>query len=269
MFRIRPRDRSYYLHRPDGCTVLTIERHGWKGNEFGLWLPETVVVDGEIVWCNWRGDPHQDWQEDGDGRWSWAIELDDIEFRAMLEPDPEQGSLWYSHHFTNCGKRPRSEFGTQTCFHLVNAPQFISVHGERIWANLDGQWTTTDQVPRSESPDPNRVRFLREGLRSERTVVPITKFPSAIVPEAAHHPLIVAESFDGEASVGVACRGLKFLFNNNDCILRCIHSEPHPIPCLDPGQTATQEGVVVLCNGDHTVCQDQFERATAARWTAG
>ena len=55
----------------------------------------------------------------------------------------------------------------------------------------------------------------------------------------------------------------------NDCILRCIHSEPHPIPRLDPGQTATQEGVLVFSDGDHLACRDQYERATSARWAAG
>jgi len=69
--------------------------------------------------------------------------------------------------------------------------------GERIWVCLDGQWTTTDAVPRPESPDPRRVSFLREGVRSERTVIPVTDFPSVVMPEQACHPLMIAEMFGG------------------------------------------------------------------------
>ena len=42
VFRIRAVDRRYDLHRPKGCTLLAIEVARWPGNEFGLWLPETV-----------------------------------------------------------------------------------------------------------------------------------------------------------------------------------------------------------------------------------
>ena len=153
-----------------------------------------------------------------------------------------------------------------TCFHLVNAPQFISICGERIWANLDGKWTTTDRVPRSESPDPNRVGFLREGQRSERTVVPQKGFLWAIMPQAAHHPLFVAEAFGGKASVGVASRDFQRLFNNNDYILRCLHSSSDPIPELKPGETQTQEGMIVFCDGDHEAALRVFERAVSKRW---
>jgi hypothetical protein len=48
-FRIRALDRLYDLH-PKGCTLLAIEVAGWPGNEFGLWLPETVYVLGKVVW---------------------------------------------------------------------------------------------------------------------------------------------------------------------------------------------------------------------------
>ena len=148
----------------------------------------------------------------------------------------------------------------------MNAPQFISIHGERIWACLDGEWTTTDTVPRDMSPDPRRVYFLKEGLRKERTVVPILDFPSAIMPQAASHPLIIAENFRGDSSVGIACRTFDRLFNNNDSILRCIHSMPAPVPKLESGETATQDGVILFCRGNHSDLLRHFDRVVSQAW---
>jgi hypothetical protein len=124
----------------------------------------------------------------------------------------------------------------------------------------------TGRVPRQESPDPRRVSFLRKGVRTERTVVPSTGFPSAIMPEAACHPLFVAERFDGRASVAIACKNFKKLFNNNDCILRCLHSEPFPIEQLLLGQNAQQEGIILFCDGGHDEARAQFEKLTGPRW---
>ena len=53
LFRIRALDRKYDLHREKGCTLLAIEVAGWPGNEFGLWLPETIYLEGRVVWGNW------------------------------------------------------------------------------------------------------------------------------------------------------------------------------------------------------------------------
>ena len=59
LFRIRALDRKYDLHRQKGCTLLAIEVAGWPGNEFGLWLPETVYLAGKVVWGNWWDNAHQ------------------------------------------------------------------------------------------------------------------------------------------------------------------------------------------------------------------
>jgi hypothetical protein len=258
-------DRVYDLHRPRGCTVLAIEVSFWPGNEFGLWLPETVFVGGEVVWGNWMEDATQSWAKRGD-TFEWCKELGGLDYRAELRPDPARSCLWYTHTFTNRSFAPMSGLSTYTCLHLVNAPQFISIAGERIWACLDGQWTTTDTVPRQESPDPRRVFFLKEGLREERTVVPSEGFPSATMPEQACHPLMIAESFRSDGSVGIACRDFHRLFNNNDSELRCIHSEPLPIEHLAAGESKDQEGVIVFCQGDHTELVRQFRATICDVW---
>jgi hypothetical protein len=268
MFQIGIQDRIYDLHRPKGCTVLTIEVEHWPGNEFGLWLPETVWVNNQIAWCNWSEDAHQSWERQ-DGKYLWRKHLGKTEIVSALRPDPDNSSLWYSHSFTSLSNEVLSGLQTQTCLHLVNAPQFISVKGERIWACLDGAWTTTDKVPRQESPDTRRVSFLRKGIRSERTVVPSKGFPSALMPEQAHHPLLIAENFDGSGAVGIACRNWRSLFNNNDCILRCIHSEPHAVESLVPGATAAQEGVIAFCRGDHQALSAHFEAIVPQEWLVG
>jgi hypothetical protein len=268
VFRIAFEDRAYDLHRPHGCTVLTIEAEFWPGNEFGLWLPETLYVGSEIVWCNWKGDAHQSWQRVGDAL-QWSRSLDRFRIVSSLEPDPGNSCIWYRHSFQNTSEAPIAGLNSQTCFHLVNAPQFISIRGERIWACLDGQWRTTDGVPRAESPDPRRVSFLREGVRTERTVVPVTSFPSAIMPEQASHPLMIAEMFGGRGSVGIACKDCRKLFNNNDSILRCLHSEPFPIESLAPGESWDQEGVLLFCEGDHEALLDLFEAVAPGGWDGG
>jgi len=88
------------------------------------------------------------------------------------------------------------------------------------------------------------------------------------MPEAACHPLIVAERFDRKASVGIACKNFKMLFNNNDCILRCIHSEPFPLTSLLPGQRAEQQGIIIFLEAGHDEMRKQFEELVNSRWGA-
>lgn len=267
MFAISIDDRVYDGHRPDGCTTIAIEHADWPGNEFGLWLPEGISVDGRTTWGNWKEDcTHQDFTLDSRGRPTWKYSKGGFELISTLTPDEENSCLWCRHAFRNISDRPLFKLCTQTCFHLVNAPQFISIRGERIWACLDGQWTTTDKVPRHESPDPRRIGFLKEGVRDERTVIKIHSFPSATMAETAHHPLFIAESFGATASVGVASRNFRSLFNNNDCILRCIHSEPFPIEKLMPGESEDLESVILFSKGNHEVLLERFEELKSRYW---
>ena len=266
-FTIVIEDRPYDHHRPKGCTVLIIKNTDWPGNEFGLWLPETIYINDEIRWCNWSGeDIHQDWSKESNGNLLWKYSTDIFEITSILIPDEHNSCLWYRHTFKNNSNAVLRKLNTQTCFHLVNAPQFISYKGERIWANLDGSWTTTDNVPRHESPDPRRVVFLKNGVRSERTVVPITTFPSAIMPESAHHSLFIAENFQSTASVGIASRNFYKLFNNNDSILRCIHSEPFPITNLKPGESTNQDAVIIFHNGNYLSLLKHYEKKINNNW---
>jgi len=248
--------------------VLAIEVAYWPGNEFGLWMPETVFVSGKTVWGNWWEDAHQDFEQDPRGRWVTRRVFDQFTITSVLAPDPARSCLWYRHTFENTGRATLQGLNTQTCFHLVNAPQFISLQGSRIWASLDGRWMTTDRVERERSPDPRRVVFLREGLRKERTVVSLKGFPRAMMPEAAHHPLFIAENFEGNGSVGIASRHFEQLFNNNDPILRCLHSEPMPIAELEPGRKAHQDAALIFCKGDHQGLLGHYQRRIASSWPA-
>ena len=215
-FNINVYDRMYDGHRPKGCTTIAIEYADWPGNEFGLWLPEGISVNGKTMWGNWKEDgTHQDFTLDSQGRLTWKYSKESFQLISTLTPDEKNSCLWCHHTFRNKSDKPLSKLSTQTCFHLVNAPQFISIRGERLRACLDGQWTTTDKVPRHESPDPRRIGFLKEGVRSERTVIKVKSFPSATMAETAHHPLFIAESFGAAASVGVASGNFRSLFNNN------------------------------------------------------
>ena len=250
MFEINIEDRTYDLHRPNGCTVITIKYRDWPGNEFGLWLPETISVNEKPAWANFT-NVHQDWKRDTQGTLSWKISFPNFDFHSSLTPDIQNSCLWYEHSFKNVSGQPLTKLNTGTCFHLVNAPQFISIEGERLWACLDGKWITTDKVPRDKSPDPRRISFLKEGIRTERTVVPLKRFSVAIMPETACCPLFIAENFNSTGSVGIACRNFYKLFNNNDPILRCIHSEGFPLEKLSPSERDTQKGVIVFYQGDH------------------
>ena len=85
------------------------------------------------------------------------------------------------------------------------------------------------------------------------------------MPPAAHHPLIVAEAFDQTASVGIAASEVDYLFNNNDSILRCIHSEP-PAVSAAPGESAVQEGLILFAEGAYRRVVAQHDRIAPARW---
>jgi hypothetical protein len=265
-FRIRALDRKYDLHREKGCTLLAIEVANWPGNEFGLWLPETVYLSEKVVWGNWWSNAHQEFEENSRGVWTTKRAFNQFMVISKLTPDPARSCMWYRHTFRNTGNETLRELNSQTCFHLVNAPQFISLRGSRIWANLDGQWMTTDKVERDQSPDPRRVAFFRRGVRSERTVIPWEGFAGATMPEAAFHPLFIAENFQGNASVGIAARNFEKLFNNNDPILRCLHSESMPVRQLEPGQSAHQDSVVIFYNGDHRAILEHYTNHIEPNW---
>jgi hypothetical protein len=267
-FTIQISDRMYDCHRPAGCTTIAITFADWPGNEFGLWLPETVRQQGERVYTNGArdGSQHQNWVRQANGQYIWRLIRERLTFTSTLTIDEEHSCLWWRYEFMNTSAEPLRELNSQTCFHMVNAPQFISIKGERLWANLDARWITTDQVPRHESPDPRRVQFLAKGLRTERTVIRVEKgFPHATMAEAASHPLFIAENFGATGSVGIASRNFRNVTNNNDYILRCLHSDPMPIDELEPGATAAQDGVLLFSRGDHRKCLEQFKEVTA-RW---
>ena len=260
------------VYRRKGCTVFLIERAGWEGNEFRLWLPEDVVG-----WRNWGPDAIQDWRTLEDGRLEWRHSVSlreadpplEVDLSAGISADQENDCLWYSITATNTGDAPTDIFRPSTCFQLFNAPEFISIRGERLWACLDGKWTTTDTVPREKSRDPRRVRFLREGLRKERTVVHNEGFPFSTMPEAAGHPLIMAESRDGGKCVGIASGNMGCLFNNNDPVLRCIHSDPLVVEGIPVGGRAEAKGVILFCDGNHEALLERFEGIVPDGWWRG
>jgi len=263
--QVRAEDRAYDLHRPDGCTVLVITRVGWEGNEFGLWLPEVAAS-----WNNWSGpDSIQHWAQTSEGKLEWSHSLEEAHLACTLEIDPERDCLWYRIAITNTSHATVKDVPTQTCFHLVNAPEFISIYGERLWACLDGDWRTTDTVPRQESLDPRRVTFLRKGVREERTIIHSYELPSSILAETACHPLFIAESFDRRKSVGIACRNMYEIANNNDYILRCLHSEPPSFAEIPPGETGLVEGVILSCDGDHSALLERYEMVAPRDWWEG
>lgn len=266
MLTVTIEDRPYYCHRPVPCTALLIAREEWPGQEFGFWLPETVLVDGEVVRGNWlEGGYTQQWRREGDAL-AWAWDGPGFTLTSTLRIDQARACLWFAHAFRNTGDAPLTGLDTKSCFHLMNAPRFVSIRGERYWAMLDGAWTTTDTVPRHLSPDPHRVIFRAKGLNPAREVIPQYVFPAAVMPQEAHHPLFIAESLDGAASVAIAARDMRDIFNNNDYILRCLHSEPAPLPPLAPGAAAAQEGVILFVDGDHAAALARFAEVTAGRW---
>ncbi|MFA5183755.1 MAG: hypothetical protein WC405_20795 [Syntrophales bacterium] len=269
MFTIQPVNRKYDRHREDGCTVLTIKVAGWEGNEFGLWLPEFAHIQDQTVWANHpikgiiTDDRFQQWVKSPDGSYKWTRDFGNLVLTSEIVPDERNSCLWYTHSFKNTSDKTMKEVSAGTCFHLVNAPQFISIAGERYWACLDGAWTTLDKVPRVEAPgiDPRRVIFLRKGIRTERTVL-ANSFPAGIMGEQAYHPLIMAENFSGTASVGIADLDFKQVSNNNDQILRCLHSAPMPIDTIEPGQTKSHRAVLIFLNGNHQDLLKHYEKIT-------
>ena len=278
MFTISVGHGPHDWHRPDNVTAISIEVNDWGGNRFGLWLPEFIEMDGRYAWANWNHNNNtwpegetdggfQEWVKHGPGTLKWSMSFADFDFVAELIRDDDNACLWYNLFFANTSDRVLHRLNAITCFHVVNAPQFISVDGERIWLCLDGKWTTSDKVERSLSPDPRRVSFMKKGLRSERTVVPNHEWPSAIMPEEACHPLIICESFDRKASVGTAVCDFEKLFNNNDTALRCIHSNPAPLKTIDPGQTGKIEGIIMFLKGDHQAMLGHFEKLTCGEWS--
>lgn len=265
MFSIQILDRQYDAHRSEPCTVVTIGVDSWPGNEFGLWLPEAVHVNGEIGWSNWGEDACQTWQDEDD-RYVWRLTLSDISVVTELRPDPDNACIWLSNTFHNHSPQPIHDVNVGICFQMVNAPQFISIRGERLWAHLDGTWDTTDHVHRHESPDWRRIGFLRHGVRTDRTLIPNDGFPSAILPQCATHPLFMAEDFQRRRTVGIAAKNFRHLFNNNDSILRCLHSTPFPISTVQPNQHACQEAVLLFVDGDHHELIRHFEQVVPTSW---
>ena len=108
-FSIRALDRRYAAP-PKGCTLLAIEVASWPGNEFGLWLPETVYIAGTIAWGNRWDNAHQEFGRDKSGHWTttrtfehgyWTPNRrsDQFTMTSTLIPDPAKSCLWYRHTF--------------------------------------------------------------------------------------------------------------------------------------------------------------------------
>ena len=70
----------------------------------------------------------------------------------------------------------------------------------------------------------------------------------------------MVEGFRGIGTVGVAARNFNHIFNNNDPILRCLHSEGQPIATVNPGETAKQKAVLIFSKGNHEAVLDHFEK---------
>jgi len=66
--------------------------------------------------------------------------------------------------------------------------------------------------------------------------------------------------------VGIASRNFEKLFNNNDVILRCLHSESVAIGQLEPGETARQDSVIIFYNGDHSAILDHYTTRITTNW---
>jgi hypothetical protein len=253
--KVMAQDRIYE-HTPKGCTALLIQKLDWPGNEFGLWLPENSSA---VPWANWLGDESlQKWdiQNGLRGQWNYSGQFADI--TSSFSVDMENDCLWYEHSITNTSDKILSVVNARTCFHLVHAPEFISIYGERYWACLDDEWRTTDTIPREKSIDPRRVGFAKKGSRPERKIEHRTHFPSSVMEEEACHPLIIAESFDRKKSVGIACENMGNLSNNNDSILRCLHSEPTDVNQLKTKKTARFKGVIIFVNGNHEAMLEKY-----------
>ncbi len=262
LLHLRVDFRTYDLHRPEGCTVLALTRDGWEGNEFGFWLPENVGS-----WQNWeRGPCRQQWRQVSARELAWTEALPEAEVTCTATLDGGNDCLWYRIAVTNTSPSDLHRVRHQTCLHFVNAPEFISIHGERLWACLDGAWRTTDTVPRHKSMDPRRVGFFKAKVRPERTVQQQPAFPSAMLEEEAHHPLFLTESFDRRKSVGLAARDFHSLFNNNDPILRCLHSQPNYFAEIPVGETRQVEGVILFCDGDHDALLARYEAVIPEEW---
>ncbi len=267
VFTIRAVDRVYDLHRTRPVTTLAIEHRDWPGNWFGLWLPETLYEEDKIVWSNFtKTERTQRWTTEANRSLSWRRQTERFELTTRLTPDATNNALWITHTFRNTSNAPLRKLTTQTCFHMVDAPQFISTYGQRIWAKLDGEWISTDRVDRQVSPDPRRVIFVRRGIRPVPEIVKHLDFLSAELLNVADHPLIIAEAFGGQGAVGIGQRDFRHIVNNNDSILRCIHSEPKPIATLEPGAETVQEGLIIFDRGDHVALLKRWERLVSQRW---
>lgn len=275
--RFHAENRTYDLSQPRKCTDIVIDRADWPGNEFALWLPE-----GAGPWDNSLGEEAiQEWKAlpDGSAEWRRAYRGADIVSRVRADDDTQ--CLWFGTTVTNVSGEAMTDFMPSVCFHMVNAPEFISIRGERLWACLDGKWTTTDITPRNKAFDPRWVVYLKDGLRADRAVTLLLPWQASVMPETVSHPLFIAESFDRKKSVGIVSRNFGAIVNNNSPILRCIHSEPIEamasavnrltpgrigISPLEPGATSTADGVILFCDGDHEEMLMKFEAFVPRGW---
>lgn len=227
-------------------TEIAIHIREWPSERFRLWLPEWVGA----LWQQWDTPvAHQDFTATDKGGLLWVFTGNP---RAHIEAEliPRHASLVLEVRVRNSSGEGLEQVCAQNCMHLSEAPDFACVGTDdftRIHIRTKGKWHSFAELGVTDRwPFFYREGFLESGGRDSWNGA----FKRHNQEIKVDHPLIVCSSRSGSRCIGVAAEGFNCVFHNQeDAYLRCIHSEPAPLPVLAPGKEVTFRQVIYFVEG--------------------
>jgi hypothetical protein len=227
-------------------TEIAIRVREWPAERFRLWLPEWV---GEL-WQQWDAPvAHQNFVATEKGGLLWIFTGNP---KAHIEAEliPRDAALVLEVRVRNLAQECLEHVRAQNCLHLSEAPDFACTGMDdfsRIHIRTKGTWHSLAELGVMDRwPFFYREGFLESGRRDSWNSM-FTQHNQSI---RADHPLILCTARNSARCIGVAAERFNCVFHNQEAeYLRCIHSEPEPLPLLAPGKEATFRQTIYFVEG--------------------
>ena len=245
--------------RANPTTQVAIRVAQWPGQNFLLWLPESVAG----LWAQWDAAvAHQDFTRTKRGglRWEFA---GNPKAAIVAELAPRRSALLLEVQVRNVSDVELKQVSAQNCFHLSEAPDFACRDYSQVYIKTGGQWQSLAGLSVNDS----LPMFYRPGfLESGREDTWKGRFASHNQKQRAEYPLIIVLSRDRKRAIATASEDYQCLFHNHGIeYLLCAHSQQAAIETLPPKARAVFRQMIYFVDGGIDEAVSAYERDVARK----